>query len=449
MKNREQITNYIKENGLKYYVVTYGCQMNEHESEKLRGTLEEVGYLPAQDKESADFIIFNTCCIRDNAEQKTFGNVGALKKQKEQNPQLMIAVCGCMTQQEEVAKKMSVTFPFVDIIFGTHNLHSFSDMIIKRLSQKKRVLDVYKTEGEIFENVPVKRKSGPLCSVNIMYGCNNFCSYCIVPYVRGRERSRKVFNIIQEINDLCAQGFSEVMLLGQNVNSYNDGINFPQLLKQICENTKISRIRFMTSHPKDLSEELITVIRDYPQVCKHIHLPVQSGSTKILADMNRGYTREHYLNLVNKIRKEIPEIVLTTDIIVGFPGESDSDFADTVSLVEEVGFDSAFTFVYSVRTGTAAAKMQNFVPKEIQTERIMKLIDIQNDITEEKNKAFSGKTVRVLAEDVSTRNEEDICGRADCGKMVNFKGTKADIGKFFDIHITEAKRTTLFGEIVG
>lgn len=433
---------------MKYAVVTYGCQMNEHESEKLRGILEAIGYTPAQSMETADFIIFNTCCVRENAEHKTFGNVGALKSLKQENPELLIAVCGCMTQQKAVAEKMYRTFPFVDIVIGTHNMHELADMIESRIIEKKRVLRVEEMEGEISEGSPVKREGGPLASVNIMYGCNNFCSYCIVPYVRGRERSRDAQNIIDEIAALAGEGYREVMLLGQNVNSYAalPG-GFAELLERICGETEIDRVRFMTSHPKDIPDSLIEVIRRQKKLCKHIHLPVQSGSSAVLTAMNRGYTREGYMQTIAKIRAAMPEAVITTDIIVGFPGETEADFEETMSLVEQVRFDAAFTFVYSRRSGTAAAKMDQQIAKDVKTERIVRLIELQNTITEEKNRAWVGRREQVLAEGHSTRDASHICGRTDGGKMVNFEGDSALIGGFCEVDIVEAKRTTLFGRL--
>ncbi len=439
----------IKEKHLRYHIITYGCQMNEHESEKVAGILEELGYLCAASKEEADFILFNTCCVRENAELKTFGNVGAVKKLKEQNKNLIVAVCGCMMQQEEVAQKLSATFPFVDIIFGTHNIHKLSDMVIARLSEKSRVFCVEQSDGNIYDDVPLRRAHGPAATVNIMYGCNNFCSYCIVPYVRGRERSRSAQDILAEIKNLEIEGFQEIMLLGQNVNSYDgNGVRFFQLLQQICDETGIARIRFMTSHPKDLSDELIETIANNPQICRHIHLPVQSGSTKILERMNRNYTREQYIALVEKIRAAVLGIAITTDIIVGFPGESDQDFEDTLCLVRTVRFDSAFTFVYSKRSGTAAAEMTDAVDPQTQTKRIMELVALQNAITEQRNKEYEGQVVRVLVEGCSTRNPKHICGRSDTSKMVNFEGRQDQIGTFCDVLITKGKKTTLFGTAV-
>lgn len=449
MKDMVYWKNEILKNGLKYHIITYGCQMNEHESEKIAGILEELGYRPAQEKEEADFILFNTCCVRENAEQKTFGNVGKIKKLKEENKNLIVAVCGCMTQQEEVAHKLSKTFPFVDIIFGTHNIHELSGMLLERLSEKQRVLRVQQSDGQVHEAVPLKRGQGPAASVNIMYGCNNYCSYCIVPYVRGAERSRDADDVLGEVKELEIQGYQEIMLLGQNVNSYNGkGINFSQLLNQICTETKIPRIRFMTSHPKDLSDELIETIAKHPQICRHIHLPVQSGSTKVLERMNRKYTRSEYLSLVNKIRRAVPGIAITTDIIVGFPGETEQDFEDTLSLVRKVRFDAAFTFVYSVRSGTAAAKMADMVDETTKRERIVRLVALQNEITEQRNKEYEGQTVCVLVEGQSARNTQHVCGKSGSFKMVNFEGDPSMIGTFQEVLITQGKKTTLFGTAV-
>lgn len=437
--------NRIKEKGLKYHIITYGCQMNAHESEKVAGILENMGYVPAASKEDADFILFNTCCVRENAEQKTFGNVGRIKKLKEGNKNLLVAVCGCMMQQEAAAQKLVDTFPFVDIVFGTHNLHELSDMVLARLRNAERVYSVVAESGKIHEDVPLKRAEGPLATVNIMYGCNNFCSYCIVPYVRGSERSRDAGSIVREIRALSAQGYREVMLLGQNVNSYDGDTNFSGLLDRICRETDIPRIRFMTSHPKDLSGELIETIASQPRICRHIHLPVQSGSSAILKKMNRKYTREQYAALVEKIRAAIPGIAITTDIIVGFPGETESDFEDTLSLVRELRFDSAFTFVYSKRTGTAAAKMPGQIDAQTQSERITRLVALQNEITEQRNREYEGETVQVLVEGVSARSPRHVCGRTGTSKMVNFEGGADLVGKFVDVRITKGKKTTLFG----
>lgn len=447
MNEVEKLKAEVKKKGLKYHIITYGCQMNAHESEKIAGILENIGYTPANSKEDADFILFNTCCVRENAEQKTFGNVGRIKKLKQLNQDMLVAVCGCMMQQEKAAKKLMETFPFVDIIFGTHNLHELPGMILSYKSGGERFYSAPETQ-ELHDDVPQKRAEGPLASVNIMYGCNNFCSYCIVPYVRGRERSRSAEDVMREVSGLTAQGYREVMLLGQNVNSYDGGINFARLLKRICGETDIPRIRFMTSHPKDLSDELIEVIAAYPQICRHIHLPVQSGSSRVLRKMNRKYTREAYIALAEKIRERIPGIAITTDIIVGFPGETDVDFGDTLSLVKRLRFDSAFTFVYSPRSGTQAAEMPDQVDEALRTERIMELVALQNKITEERNREYEGKTTQVLVEGISTRNPGHVCGRTSTSKMVNFEGGADLIGHFVDVKITRGKKTTLFGTLV-
>lgn len=447
MNNINHLKREIKEKSLKYHIITYGCQMNAHESEKIAGLLEKMGYGLADSKEDADFILFNTCCVRENAEQKTFGNVGRIKKLKLRNKELLVAVCGCMMQQKQAAQKLLDTFPFVDIVFGTHNIHELPNMILTVKEKHERVYQAPELT-ELHDDVPQKRAAGPLASVNIMYGCNNFCSYCIVPYVRGRERSRNAEEIIREIAELSPHGYREVMLLGQNVNSYDGGIGFPQLLTRICEETDIPRIRFMTSHPKDLSDELISVIGRYPQICRHIHLPVQSGSSRILREMNRNYTREAYIGLVEKIRKNIPGIAITTDIIVGFPGETEADFADTLSLVREIRFDSAFTFVYSPRSGTRAAEMPDQIGEEIQSKRIIELVALQNEITEQRNREYVGKTLEVLVEGISTRDSGHMCGRTSTSKMVNFPGPPSLTGEFADIKITQGKKTTLFGEMI-
>jgi tRNA-2-methylthio-N6-dimethylallyladenosine synthase len=451
MNDASRLRDYIRENRFTYKVLTYGCQMNDHETEKLRGILEGIGYAAAPDTEHADFIIFNTCCVREAAEQKIFGNIGALKQAKADRGDMIIAVCGCMTQQKDVADRLFRTFPFVDIIFGTHNIHKLADYVARRLEGQGRVLAVEAGDDGIRENIPVVRGDGPLASVNIMYGCDNFCSYCVVPYVRGRERSREARHIIAEIRGLEQAGYKEVMLLGQNVNSYRgrDVGNFSSLIRRICESSSIDRLRFMTSHPKDLSAELVRELAVQPQLCKQIHLPVQSGSSAVLRAMNRGYTREEYLEKISMVRRAVPGIVITSDIIVGFPGETESDFRETLSLLERAQFDAAFTFVYSRRGGTAAAGRENAVPHEEQTRRIVELVNLQNGITERKNREWVGREEAVLLERVSTRDRRHVCGRTDGGKMVNLEGGRELIGKIKTVRITEAKRTTLFGKLVN
>ena len=355
---------------LKYHIVTYGCQMNVHDSEKLAGMLHEMGYEETSEQNEANLILFNTCCVREHAEQRVYGNVGALRTLKQADPNLIIGVCGCMMQQEEVAAEIVRKFPFVDIVFGTHNLHRFPQLLLQAMDSAHTVVEILNEEGEVIEGLPMQRSDGVSAWTTIMYGCNNFCSYCIVPYVRGRERSRKPEDIIDEISALADKGYMEVTLLGQNVNSYGkdlgEGYLFPDLLRDINKISGIERIRFMTSHPKDLSPELISAMAECEKVCEHLHLPVQAGSNRILKKMNRCYTREDYMDLVYKIREAIPDIALTTDIIVGFPGETEEDFLDTLDLMEKVRYDSAFTFIYSTRRGTPAAKMKEQIDESIK-----------------------------------------------------------------------------------
>lgn len=451
----QSLYEYAIENELKYYIETYGCQMNEHDSEKIAGLLQAVGYQKAEQMQQADLILFNTCCVRDHAEKKVFGNIGALKPLSQQKSGLIVAVCGCMMQQEEVAKKLMQTFPFVKIVFGTNNMNELPSMLYRAVMHRERVFNVQKANisSTAVEDVPMVRKKRPLATVNIMQGCDNFCTYCIVPYVRGREWSRPAEDILMEVRGLVEQGYREVMLLGQNVNSYGKkggetSMDFADLLEQIAAGTGISRIRFMTSHPKDISKKLLEKIAGHENICKQLHLPVQSGSSRVLMRMNRGYTREEYLRLVETAREIVPGIALTTDIIVGFPGESEEDYAQTLSLVREVGYDAAFTFVYSPRKGTKAAEFPEQVPEQIKQQRIVRLIELQSELTYESNLRYVGKKELILVEDVSKKDEQSICGRTDSGKMVNFKGPKEKIGSFVPVEILEAKRTTLLGRML-
>lgn len=451
----QSLYEYAIENELKYYIETYGCQMNEHDSEKIAGLLQAVGYQKAEQMQQADLILFNTCCVRDHAEKKVFGNIGALKPLSQQKSGLIVAVCGCMMQQEEVAKKLMQTFPFVKIVFGTNNMNELPSMLYRAVMHRERVFNVQKANisSTAVEDVPMVRKKRPLATVNIMQGCDNFCTYCIVPYVRGREWSRPAEDILMEVKGLVKQGYREVMLLGQNVNSYGKkggetSMDFADLLEQIAAGTGISRIRFMTSHPKDISKKLLEKIAGHENICKQLHLPVQSGSSRVLMRMNRGYTREEYLRLVETAREIVPGIALTTDIIVGFPGESEEDYAQTLSLVREVGYDAAFTFVYSPRKGTKAAEFPEQVPEQIKQQRIVRLIELQSELTYESNLRYVGKKELILVEDVSKKDEQSICGRTDSGKMVNFKGPKEKIGSFVPVEILEAKRTTLLGRML-
>ncbi|WP_127836385.1 tRNA (N6-isopentenyl adenosine(37)-C2)-methylthiotransferase MiaB [Clostridium prolinivorans] len=439
-----------KSNILKYFIETWGCQMNEEDSEKLSGMLKSLGYIRTNKKEEASIIIFNTCCVRENAELKVYGNLGALKNLKQKNPDIIIAVCGCMMQQEGIANNIIKKYPFVDIIFGTHNSYKFPEYLNRVKQEGKSIIEVTNKEEGIIEGIPIDRESNIKAFVTIMYGCNNFCTYCIVPYVRGRERSRKPENIEAEIKDLVSNGYKEITLLGQNVNSYGKGltedINFAKLLKRINNIDGLERIRFMTSHPKDLSEELIETIAQCNKVCEHIHLPVQSGSSNILKKMNRQYDRKQYLDLVKKIKKSIPNISLTTDIIVGFPGETEKDFEETLSLVKEVEFDSAFTFIYSKRKGTPAYDMDNQVDDEIKHERFNRLIEVVNEISYKNNKSYYGKVVEVLVEGRSKNDINKLTGRTRTGKLVNFTGSFDSIGKLVNVKITEPLSFSLNGE---
>lgn len=434
----------------KYFIITYGCQMNLHESEKLAGILTSIGYVLADSEKNADIIVFNTCCIRENAEDRAEGNIGALKKLKKQNKNLIIAVGGCMTQQGGYAEKLHQKFPFIDIIFGTHNLEYFKDLLQTKINTKKCVISVLDKEDPIVENTPKTRSSFPNAWVNIAYGCNNFCSYCIVPYVRGRERSRKLEDILDECRLLINEGYKEITLLGQNVNSYGSDlkdVNFSMLLDKVASLEGDFRLRFMTNHPKDLSEDLVKVIAKHNKICKSIHLPVQAGSNRILKLMNRKYTREDYFNKISILRKYIPDISITTDIMVGFPTETEEDFLDTVDLVKKVGFSGAFTFVYSRRSGTPAAKMDGQIDEEVSKRRIMKLIDIQNEENRLQSKEYLGKTVKILCEGFDDKKQKYL-GRDEFGRMAYFNSQENVIGKFVNVKITETGGISLMGQIV-
>lgn len=436
--------------GKKYLITTYGCQMNLHESEKLAGILTSLGMTSCENEQDADIIVFNTCCIRENAEERAEGNIGALKQLKRKKKDLIIAVGGCMTQQKSYAEKLHKTFPFVDVIFGTHNLEDFKNLLLLKLNSKKTVVDVRDKEGEITEGTPKTRTSYPNAWVNITYGCDNFCSYCIVPYVRGRERSRRMSDVIAECESLVKEGYKEITLLGQNVNSYGKDLENADFATLITEISKIDgdfRLRFMTNHPKDLTEELVKALAASPKVCKSIHLPVQSGSDKILKLMNRRYTRKDYLDKIRLLRSYIPDIAVTTDIMVGFPQETEEDFADTVALVKEAGFAGAFTFIYSPREGTPAAKMDGQIPAEVSKDRIMRLIDLQNSLNREFSKSYNGKTVGILCEGYDEKKDKFL-GRDVYGRMAYFDGTPDLIGKFVDVKITETGGISLVGKIV-
>lgn len=437
---------------MKYKIETWGCQMNEHDSEVIAGMLEDMGYQPTDDENVADVVILNTCCVREKAESKVFGRLGTLKRLKQNNPGVILGVCGCMMQQPEMAEKIRKRMPHMDLIFGTHNIHELPQLIKKAQESQTTQVEVWQREGEVIEDLPIRRFHGVKAFVNIMYGCNNFCTYCIVPYVRGRERSRQPEDIVAEIKDLVQHGYREVMLLGQNVNSYgkdlSQNIDFADLLQQVNEIEGLDRIRFMTSHPRDFTDKLIDILASCERVCEHYHLPVQAGSTRILKKMNRGYSKEEYLRLVEKIRDKVPQASITTDIIVGFPGETEADFNETIDVVQRVRFDGAYTFIYSPRPGTPAAKMEEQVPEEVKKERFQKLLELVNSITEEINHRLVGRTLPVLFEGTSKYDENIIAGRTRTNKIVHVPGTKDLIGKIYPVRITEAQMFSLSGEIL-
>ncbi len=433
-----------------YHITTYGCQMNVHESEKIAGILSEMGYENCDDIERADVAVFNTCCIRENAENHAFGNIGMLKKLKAQKRDMIIAVGGCLTQQMGKAENLHDKFPYVDVIFGTHNLGKLKDFILKKQSQKKAVIDIPEDDGKVYAELPKLRTSYPNAWINVTYGCNNFCTYCIVPYVRGRERSRPSADIIAEARELISLGYKEITLLGQNVNSYannSDDISFPELLRAIAGIEGKFRLRFMTSHPKDFSEELAKVIAENPKICRLMHLPVQSGSDGILKAMNRKYTSAEYLKKIKVLKKYVPECAVSTDLIVGFPGETDGDFADTLNLVKRVGYASAFSFVYSKRDGTAAAKMQNQVPEEVSKKRIMELIALVNSLTREQSAGYVGKTVEILCEGYDDKKGAYL-GRDEFGRMAYFNSDINLVGEFVNVKIESASGISLTGTVV-
>ncbi len=437
---------------LKYYIETWGCQMNEEDSEKLSGMLKSIGYSKTDNLKEAGIIIYNTCCVRENAENKVFGNLGELKHLKKENPDLIIAICGCMMQQEGMADKILKKFSHVNIIFGTHNAYKFPEYLNRVKTEGVQVREIFNKEEEIIEGVPIDRESSVKAFVTIMYGCNNFCTYCIVPYVRGRERSRKSEDIINEIKDLVSKGYKEITLLGQNVNSYGKGleedIDFAKLLRKINEIDGLERVRFMSPHPKDLTKDVILAIKECDKLCEQIHLPVQSGSSRILKKMNRNYTKEAYLELVDLIKKEIPDVSITTDIIVGFPGETEEDFLDTLDLVNKVQYDSAFTFIYSRRNNTPADMMLNQVKDEDKHHRFDRLVKAVNESVISKNKAFENKIVEVLVEGPSKNDESKFTGRTRNGKLVNFSGENVNIGDLVNVKILRAQPFSLIGEIV-
>ena len=434
----------------KYKIITYGCQMNLHESEKMAGIMQKMGYTPTEEMEEADIILFNTCCIRENAENHAFGNIGALKQLKKRKPGLIIAVGGCMTQEKGKTDVLKEKFPFIDIMFGTLNLEELGELIKEKLAGKKRVVKVREKEGEVVEFDGAYRTSYPNAWVNIMYGCNNFCSYCIVPYVRGRERSRKPEHIVAEVKKLVAEGYKEITLLGQNVNSYGTdglGVTFAELLDQVASIEGKFRLRFMTSHPKDFNESVVKVMQKHPKIMRLVHLPVQSGSNEILQAMNRRYTREKYLAEIEMLRGYFPEAEVTTDIIVGFPGETEEDYLLTEDLVKKVNYASAFTFIYSKRQGTKAATMENQIPEDVQKDRIMRLVELVNSLTRAKSETYIGRVVEILCEGYDEKKQMYL-GRDEFGRMGYFSSQENEVGNFVNLKITKANGISLYGEKV-
>lgn len=452
-KCRELIREFGQKNGRfpTACIQTFGCQMNSRDSEKLLGVLKEIGYQES-DSEEADFVIYNTCTVRENANLKVYGRLGFLQTRKKKNPNMLIALCGCMMQEQQVVEKIQKSYRFVDIIFGTHNIYKLAELLYQRMQSGKMVVDLWKDTANIVEDLPNQRKYPFKSGVNIMFGCNNFCSYCIVPYVRGRERSRNPQDIASEITGLVADGVSEIMLLGQNVNSYGKNldkpVSFAELLKEIEQIEGLKRIRFMTPHPKDFSNELIEVMKSSHKICKQVHLPVQSGSSRILKLMNRHYTKEQYLALVERIRTAMPEVSFTTDIIVGFPGETEEDFEETLDVVKKVRFDSAFTFIYSKRTGTLAAEMEDQVPEEIVGKRFDRLLHEIQKISAELTKEREGKIETALVEEINVQSQEFVTGRLSNNLLVHFKGDASLIGKLVSVKLKESKGFYYIGELV-
>lgn len=452
-KCRELIKHKENEYGRKLTacVVTFGCQMNFKDSEKLMGILSQIGYEETED-EHADLVLYNTCTVRENANLKIYGRLGYLSKIKEKNPDMIIGLCGCMMQEEHVVEKLNKSYKFVDLIFGTHNVFLLAELLYERLISGHKVEDIWEGTTEVVEDLPAVRKYSFKSGVNIMYGCNNFCSYCIVPYVRGRERSRNPEDIVEEVKELVANGVVEVMLLGQNVNSYGktleNPISFAKLLERVEKVEGLKRIRFMTSHPKDLSDELIEVMAKSKKICKQMHLPLQSGSSRLLKIMNRHYDKEQYLLLIEKLRKAIPDIGITTDIIVGFPGETEEDFLETIDVVKKARYDSAFTFIYSKRSGTPAAKMPDQVPEDVVKDRFNRLLNVVNEISKEKTLKLQGTVQEVLVEEENKKIEGFVSGRLSNNSVVHFKGDVSLIGKLVNVNLKEAKGFYYMGEMV-
>ena len=432
----------------KYMIMTFGCQLNENDSEKIAGMVENLGYEKTDDLNKCDLVVFNTCCVRENAEERLFGKIGEIKKLKEERGTI-IAIGGCMMQEEHILEKIKKSYKYIDLVFGTHTLNKFEEDLKKIIEDKKKIRDVIDIDGEVIEGLPIKRNDKFKASVSIMYGCNNFCSYCIVPYVRGRERSRKKEDILNEVESLARDGYKEITLLGQNVNSYDggDGYKFSNLLYDVCKIDGIERIRFISPHPKDFTDDVIKAIKDNKKISRIVHLPLQSGSTKVLKEMNRKYTKEQYLALAEKMRKEIPDILFSTDIIVGFPGETEEDFENTLDVVRKMNYEQIFMFIYSRRVGTVADKMENQIPEEIKHERFERLKKLYDDNVSKNNEKFIGKVEKILVDGESKNNENMLTGRNDANKVIIFEGSKDLIGKMINVKITEEHKWYLKGEV--
>lgn len=454
LKLKEENQRFAVENGRQRLALTetYGCQQNENDTERIRGMLREAGFDFTEDSKKADVVIYNTCAVRENAEQKVFGRLGILKHIKQSRPEMIIGICGCMVQQEHITEKIKSVHEHVDLVFGTHALYRMPELLYKAMHQKKTVVEIESSDGEIAEDIPIMRENAQKAWVSIMYGCNNFCSYCIVPYVRGRERSRTPEAILKEVQELVDSGCTEISLLGQNVNSYGKDldieIDFSDILRMVNDIEGVERIRFMSSHPKDLSDKLIQTMKECDKVCKQLHLPFQAGSNRILEQMNRRYTKEQYLAKIERVKKEIPGISLSTDVIVGFPTETKEDFEDTIDVLKKVEFDNIFSFIYSRREGTPAAKLDFVLTEDEIHANFNRLLEVQNEISKRKNDAYVGRIEKVLV-DGSSKNDSDILsGRCDSSKIVNFKGDKSLIGKYVDVRITEAHTWSLNGELI-
>ncbi len=454
IKLKEENMRYAAQNGRPRLALTetYGCQQNENDTERIRGMLFEAGFEFTDDAKIADVVIYNTCAVRENAEQKVFGRLGILKHIKEERRDMIIAVCGCMVQQEHITEKIKSVHEHVDLVFGTHALYKMPELLYKAMHQKKTVVDIEPSDGAIAEDIPILRDDSKKAWVSVMYGCNNFCSYCIVPYVRGRERSRTPEAVLNEVKELVKNGCTEIALLGQNVNSYGKDldieIDFADLMRMVNEIEGVERIRFMTSHPKDLSDKLIQTIAECDKVCKQLHLPFQAGSDNILKQMNRKYTKAEYLEKIEKAKKAIPNLSLSTDVIVGFPTETNEDFEETLDVLRQVEFDNIFSFIYSRREGTPAAKLDFVLSEEEIHSNFNRLLEVQNEISKRKNEEYVGRIERVLVDGVSKNDESTLSGRCDSSKIVNFKGDKSLIGKYIDVKITEAHTWSLNGETV-